>query len=67
MLKLKVSEASCGHCAAAIEKAINDVDPAAQVDVDLTAKVASVTTTAKPNRIREAVRLAGYENELVDW
>ena len=35
MLKLKVDEMSCGHCASTVQKAVKSVDPVAQVSVDL--------------------------------
>jgi copper chaperone len=65
MLKLKVPDMSCGHCAATIEKAARSVDPAAQVDIDLTTKVATIVTTAPADRIRTAIRTAGYENQPI--
>jgi copper chaperone len=63
MLKLRVPEMSCGHCAATIEKAVKGIDPSAQVEVDLTTKVARIATTAQAHRIRESIRTAGYENQ----
>jgi copper chaperone len=66
MLKLKVPDISCGHCAATIEKAARSVDPAAQVDVDLTTKVATIATKAPADRVRSAIRAAGYENQPID-
>ncbi len=63
MLKLKVPDMSCGHCAQAIEKAVKSVDPKAQVKVDLAGKTVSVETTAAEERVSEVVRSAGYENE----
>jgi copper chaperone len=66
MLKLKVPDMSCGHCAATIEKAARSVDPAAQVDVDLTTKVATIATTAQSDRICTAIRAAGYENQPIN-
>ena len=53
MLKWKVPDMSCGHCAATIEKAARSVDPAAEVDVDLTTNVATIATIAPIDRVRE--------------
>lgn len=64
MLKLKVEEMSCGHCAATVQKAVKDVDPAAKVDVDLPTGTVSVETTADAARIGNAIRSAGYPNQL---
>jgi copper chaperone len=63
MLKLKVPEMSCGHCAGAIEKAVKSVDSTARVVVDLGASTVAVETGADENAVREVIRLAGYDNE----
>jgi len=63
MLKLKVPDMTCGHCAQTVEKAVKSVDPAAQVEVDLARKIVTVETSAPEQRIAEVVRSAGYENE----
>jgi len=62
MLKLKIPEMSCGHCAGTIEKAVKGVDPAARVIVDLGSSTVAVETGADENAIRDAIRSAGYDN-----
>ncbi len=64
MLKLKVEDMSCGHCAATVQKAVRSVDPAADVKVDLAGGTVSVASNAEDNRIREAIEKAGYPNQL---
>jgi copper chaperone len=66
MLKLRIPEMSCGHCTAAVEKAVKSEDPAAKVDIDLGTKVASITTQVEPQRIRNAIKEAGYESTVAD-
>ena len=66
MLKLRVPDMSCGHCAATIEKAARSVDPSARVEVDLTTKVATIATTVPAERVRNAIRTAGYDNQPID-
>jgi copper chaperone len=63
MLKLRVPDMSCGHCARTIEKAVKSIDPKAQVKVDLGQKTVIVETTAPEQNISEAVRSVGYEHE----
>ena len=63
MLKLKVPEMSCGHCAQTIEKAVKGVDRQAEVRVDLAAKTVTVDTTAPEQKVLDAVRAAGYQNQ----
>lgn len=63
MLKLKIPNMTCGHCAQTVEKAVMSVDPAAQVEVDLAKKIVTVETTAPEQGIADVVRSAGYENE----
>ena len=65
MLKLKVPDMTCGHCAQTVEKAVKNVDPTAEVKVDLTNRTVTVETTAQEERISEVVRSAGYKNETL--
>lgn len=65
MLKLKVPDVSCGHCASTIEKAVKSVDPAARVAVDLGTSTVAVETGADENAICEVIRSAGYVNQKV--
>jgi copper chaperone len=62
MLKLKVPDMSCGHCASAIEKAVRSVDAAAHVTVDLGSSMVAVESKADEKAISDAIRSAGYEN-----
>ncbi|AZO61846.1 MULTISPECIES: heavy-metal-associated domain-containing protein [unclassified Mesorhizobium] len=63
MLKLKVPDMSCGHCASTIEKAVKSVDPAARVTVDLGSTTVAVETKADETAIRDVIKTAGYDNE----
>ncbi|MER9586896.1 heavy-metal-associated domain-containing protein [Mesorhizobium sp. M0276] len=63
MLKLKVQDMSCGHCASTIEKAVKTVDPIARVTVDLGSSTVTVETKADETAIRDVIRSAGYDNE----
>jgi copper chaperone len=60
MIELQVENMSCGHCVNAVTKAVQALDPAAQVTVDLTAKSVSVASTAAPAQISAAIEEAGY-------
>lgn len=60
MFELNVEGMTCGHCAGRVSKAIADVDPAAQVQVDLGAKTVRVTSSASPQELAAAVTEAGY-------
>lgn len=61
LLKFRVPDMSCGHCVAAIEKAVHEVDPAAIVTADLPASSVSVESAASAEQIRSAMAEAGYE------
>ena len=63
MLKLKVPQMTCGHCAATIEKAVKSVDPDAKVQIDLGSKTVTVDSTAEETRVKNAIEFAGYDNE----
>ena len=63
MLKFSVPKMSCGHCAAAIAKAIKSVDPQAEVEADIPARQVTVRTSADADKISQVIATAGYESD----
>lgn len=62
MTRLKVPDMSCGHCKAAVEKAVASVDPGASVDVDLDRRIASITSNVGTAALIEALKGEGYDS-----
>ena len=61
MPSYQVDAMHCGHCARAIQQAVQSADPAARVDVDLAQKrVHFETAGATDEAIRAALAQAGY-------
>lgn len=60
MYELKVEGMSCGHCVNAVTKAVQGIDGAAKVDVDLAQQKVRVDSSANLNDIKSAVEEAGY-------
>ena len=58
---IKIEGMSCGHCKAAVEKALRAVAGVETAVVDLEKKQAVVTGNAAMEAMREAVEDAGYE------
>ncbi len=63
MLSFNVTKMSCGSCAKAITNAVQSVDPAASVEVDLGTKRVAVQSEFGAERIEAAIRGAGYQVE----
>lgn len=63
MPDFKVENMSCGHCVAAVTKAVKAADPSAEVLADLAAGRVGVTSALPPERLAEAIRSAGYPAE----
>jgi copper chaperone len=61
MLDFLVNDMSCGHCAAAITRAIQAVDQGARVEVDLDRKRVRVEpVSADARAVMAAIAEAGY-------
>lgn len=59
---IKIDGMTCGHCAAAVTKALKGVDGVADVAVDLGEKQATVTHAgANAEAMKTAVEEAGYD------
>lgn len=64
MTTFNVQGMTCGGCARAVSNAVQRVDPAASVDVDLGAKRVAIDSSADPDRLKAAIEEAGYEVSL---
>lgn len=61
MITFQVDDMSCGHCVAAITRAVKEADGEAQVQVDLgTHRVRIEPAAADANTLAQAIREAGY-------
>jgi copper chaperone len=61
MHEFEVPDMSCRSCAGKISKAIREVDPQAQVDVDLASKRVRVDSTGPaPEELSAAIAQVGY-------
>ncbi|MFD1328847.1 heavy-metal-associated domain-containing protein [Mycoplana ramosa] len=60
MFHLDIPDMTCGHCVAAVTKAVKSVDPAAEVAIDLEAKTASIDSQVGADRFVAAIAEAGY-------
>jgi len=60
MYEFDIPDMSCGHCVAAVSKAIRAADPDATAEVDLTGRKAVVSSKLDAARIGAALDDAGY-------
>lgn len=61
MITFQVDDMSCGHCVAAITRAVKEADREAQVQVDLDTRRVSIEPGATgADALADAIREAGY-------
>ncbi len=65
MIQMKITGMRCGHCKAAVEKALSGVAGVDRVQVSLEAGSAEVEGSPNPTALIEAVKEEGYSAELV--
>lgn len=58
---LKISGMTCGHCVAAVSRALQQVPGVEQAQVSLESQQAVVTGDAAPQDLLNAVKEEGYE------
>lgn len=61
MLSMQVKGMTCGHCAAAVTRAVKEVDAGAEVKIDLEHGRVDIESGAPAKTIAEAIVEAGYE------
>ena len=64
MHRIKVEKMGCGGCAKSVTRAVQAIEPDARVEVDLGAKLVTVSGVSVPaDRIAQAIAAAGYPAE----
>lgn len=61
MYQLQVEGMSCGHCVGSVTKAVQSVDAAASVEVDLASKTVKIESSSALAPIKAAIEDAGYD------
>lgn len=59
-MEFHLNNMTCGGCARAVTKAIQAIDPRAEVATDPPARIVSVRTSLPEDEIVSALRSAGY-------
>lgn len=60
MTTFSVEGMSCGHCVSAVTRAVQQVDAAANVQVDLAKQTVAVSSGASTDAMKAAIEQAGY-------
>ncbi len=64
-MELVVKGMTCGHCEAAVRRAVTEIDADAVVQIDRAAESVIVESTASPEALAEAIRAEGYDATLL--
>lgn len=59
-MEFSIPDMSCGHCVKAITQALQQLDPAATLSVDLPAHTLTVQTSQDRQAVAAALTEAGY-------
>lgn len=65
MLRLQVEGMGCGHCVGAVTRAVQALDPAAEVHVDLQAGTVEAQTRADAAAVSQAITAEGYKVQAI--
>lgn len=60
MIEMNVKDMTCNHCVGVVTRTVKEVDPKAEVQVDLATKRVRVETTSSFSDIANALDEAGY-------
>ena len=59
-MKFRIENRTCGGCARSVTKTIHSLDPAAQVEIDVPARLVDVRSSKAPTAIASALTDVGY-------
>lgn len=64
MYDFEVSDMTCSHCVASVERAVRSVDGAAAVKIDLASLAVRIESAKPAASFTEAIQEAGYTPQL---
>ncbi|OLL29114.1 heavy metal transporter [Burkholderia sp. SRS-W-2-2016] len=59
-MEFVIPDMNCGGCAKAVANALNRIDPAARVDIDVAVKIARVSSAVPERELIAAIEAAGF-------
>lgn len=65
MITLSIPNISCGHCVRSITSAVQELDPAAVVQVDVNVRTATIDSAAELQALRDKLAAEGYPSTLL--
>lgn len=65
MTTLSIPDMTCGHCKASVESALAALGDAGSVTVDLSAKIATASGPAAPERLLRALDEIGFPATVI--
>lgn len=65
MIRIHVSNMSCGGCAKGVTRAVLDVVKSAKIDIDLGTRIVTISGAASETEIVQALERAGYQAHLL--
>ncbi len=60
MIELTLPDMTCGHCVRTVTETVQQVDPAAQVEIDLPSHALRIRSDAPAERFKAALADEGY-------
>ena len=60
MTEFQIDDMTCSHCASTIARAVQFLDQAAKVEIDLATKRVRVESPVGPYKLAAAIRSAGF-------
>jgi copper chaperone len=62
--RITVPDMACGACADTITRAVQEIDPAANVDTNLDSKAVKISSSVNHETLTQAIKKAGYTVEM---
>jgi len=59
-MELQISDMTCGGCAAAVTRAVTNLDSGAKVDIDVATRNVKIDSGAAPGSLLAAIEAAGF-------